>query len=83
MQDGGRLVACAVSPDAVRELTSRRCLKPRDVLASFVAARPQIEEIARGKLRQRTTPPMMPLTVWVDDVEDHVAASRPTEGSRR
>jgi hypothetical protein len=74
---------CAISPDALRELTSRRCFKPRDVLESFAVARSQVEEIARGKLRGRTTPPLMPLTVWLDDVEDHLAASGPSGGMRR
>ena len=83
MQHDGRQVPCAVSPDALRELTSGRCFKPQDVLDSFVAARSQIEAIARGKLRSRATPPLMPLTVWVDDVEDHFAASPPSEGIRR
>jgi hypothetical protein len=83
MQHDGRQLPCAVSPDALRELTSRRCFKPRDVLASFVAARPQIEEIARGKLRGRATPPPMPLTVWMNDVEDHVAVSPPSKGIGR
>jgi hypothetical protein len=83
MQHDGAEVPCAVSPDALRELTSRRCFKPRDVLDSFAAARSQVEEIARGKLGRRATPPPMPLTVWLNDVEDHVAASGPSAGRRR
>ncbi len=83
MQHGGTQVPCAVSPDALRELTSLRCFKPRDVLASFAAARSQVEEIARGKLRGRTTPPPMLLTVWPDDVEDHLAASGPSGSMRQ
>jgi hypothetical protein len=82
MGHDGKQVACAISPDAVRELTARRCFKPRDVLASFASARGQIEEIARGKLRRRATPSPMPLTVWMDDVEDHLAASGPAEGPK-
>jgi hypothetical protein len=82
MGHDGTQVPCAVSPDALRELTSRRCFKPREVLDSFAAARSQVEEIARGKLRGRTTPPPMPLTVWLDDVEDHMA-SGPSDGTRR
>ena len=79
----GRQVPCAISPDALRGLTSRRCFKPRDVLDSFAAARTQIEEIARDKLRGRTTPPTIPLTVWSDDVEDHLVASGVSRGMRR
>jgi hypothetical protein len=79
----GRQVPCAVSPDALRELTSRRCFRQQDVLDSFLLARAQVEEIARGKLRSRATPPPMPLTVWVNDVEDHITASPPSESTGR
>jgi hypothetical protein len=70
-------VSCAISPDALRELTSRRCFKPGDVLDTFIAARPRIEAIARNKLRARSAPPTALLTVWSDDIEDHAAASGP------
>ncbi|MGG5817281.1 DUF1488 family protein [Falsiroseomonas sp. HW251] len=71
----GSDVSCAVSPDALRALTSRRCFKPKEVLDCFAAARPQVEAIARGKLRARTAPPVALLTVWSEDVEDYRAAS--------
>jgi hypothetical protein len=83
VQHDGRQVPCAVSPDALRELTSRRCFKQQDALDSFVVARSQIEEIARGKLRSRASPPPIPLTVWMGDVEDHVTAFPPSEGIDR
>ena len=75
VEHGGREVPCAISPDALRDLTLRRCFKPKDVLACFVEARPRVEAIVHGKLRARAGLPPTPLTVWSSDVEDHAAAS--------
>lgn len=74
----GEEVSCAVSPDALRELTSQRFFKPKEVLASFTGVRRRVEEIARNKLRARGAPVTALLTVWSDDIEDYGPATRPT-----
>ena len=79
----GRQVSCAVSPDARRELTSRRCFRQQDVLDSLLLARAQVEKVARAKLRSRATPPPMPLAVRVNDAEDHITAASPCESTGR
>jgi hypothetical protein len=81
IEHDGREVPCAISPDALRDLTSRRCFKPKDVLACFVEARPRVEAIVQGKLRARVGPPPVPLTVWSDDVDDDAMASGQAVGA--
>jgi hypothetical protein len=82
VKHGGREVPCAISPDALRDLTARRCFKPKDVLACFVEARPQVEAIVHGKLRSRVGLPPTPLTVWSGDVDDHAMASGQVGGAK-
>ncbi|MGG5810103.1 DUF1488 family protein [Falsiroseomonas sp. CW058] len=69
-------VACAISPDALRELSARRCFRPADLLRCFEAERGRVEAIARGKLRARTVRVPGILAIWSDDVED----ARPAPG---
>lgn len=75
VEHGGLEVPCAISPDALRDLTMRRCFKPKDVMTCFVEARPQVEKIVHGKLRSRASPPPTPLTIWSSDVDDYATAS--------
>lgn len=56
IEHDGREVPCAISSNALRDLTARRCLKPKDVLACFVEARPRVEAIMQSKLRARRSP---------------------------
>lgn len=73
VEHDGREVPCAISPDALRDLTMRRCFKAKDVMECFAAARPRVEAIVRGKLRARASPLATPLTIWSNDVEDYAA----------
>jgi hypothetical protein len=64
----GSEVACAISPEAVRDIARARCFTPADLLRNFAAARPRIEAAAASKLRQRAIRMPGPLTVWSGDV---------------
>jgi hypothetical protein len=69
LQHDGAEVSCSISPDALRDLSSRRCYKPTDLLQCFAAERPRIEAAARGKLGARAACATDLLTIWSDDVE--------------
>ncbi len=75
VEHDGEEVPCAISSDVLRDLTARRCFKPKDVMKSFAEARPQIEAIVHGKLRARIVRSPMPLTIWSNDVDDYATAS--------
>lgn len=64
----GAAVACAISPDALRDLSGTRCFRPADLLRCFVAERGRIEAMAAGKLRARPGRVAGLLTLWSDDV---------------
>jgi hypothetical protein len=82
VEHDGEEVPCAISSDVLRDLTARRCFKPKDVLACFVEARPQVEAIVHGKLRARITPSLMPLTIWSNDLDDYATASGEVDGAK-
>ncbi|HZF76274.1 MAG TPA: DUF1488 family protein [Acetobacteraceae bacterium] len=73
LEHDGREVPCAISSGALWDLTSRRCFKPNDVLASFASARTRVEAIAQRKLRRHTASQAMTLTIWSTDIEDDTA----------
>lgn len=64
----GSEVACAISPEAVRDIAKARCFTPADLLRSFAAERPRIEAAAALKLRSRAIRMPGLLTVWSGDV---------------
>ncbi len=65
----GAAVACAISPDALRDLSGTRCFRPADMLRCFSAERGRIEAMAAVKLRARPGRVAGLLTLWSDDVD--------------
>lgn len=74
LRHDGADVSCAISPDALRELSPQRCFKPADLLRCFTTQRPRIEAAARRKLHARPSAAAALLTLWTDDVEDPAPA---------
>jgi hypothetical protein len=69
--DEGRRVACAMSLNALQDLSGRRLFKPADLLECFATARVRIEAIALAKLRARTEGGVSGLLhIWSDDIDD-------------
>jgi hypothetical protein len=75
--DGERHVACAISPDALRDLTGERRFRPAELLRCFAAAHARIESIALGKLRARRESVPGVLNIWSDDIEEPPPADAP------
>jgi hypothetical protein len=66
----GAELPCAISPDALRDLTASRCFKAADLLRAFAAARAAVEAVALRKLHIRKTAGTGLLTLWSDDIEE-------------
>lgn len=66
----GAEVPCAISPDALRDLTASRCFKPADLLRAFAARRVSVEAVVLAKLRTRRSTLTGLLTLWSSDIEE-------------
>jgi len=73
---------CAISPDALRDLTASRCFRPPDLLRSFAAERAAVEAVVFLKLGARKTAAIGLLTVWSGDIEEFGEA-RPARQARK
>ncbi|MGG5817793.1 DUF1488 family protein [Falsiroseomonas sp. HW251] len=67
--DGAEL-PCAISPDALRDLSASRCFKPADLLRVFAAHRIPVEAMVLNKLRRRRSAMQGPLMLWSGDIEE-------------
>jgi hypothetical protein len=82
--DEGRSVACAISMNALQDLSGRRRFKPADLLECFAAARPRIEAIALGKLRARPEGGVSGIVhIWSDDIDDLTPPASAPAGALR
>jgi hypothetical protein len=70
IQSGEETVPCAISRQALQDLSSRRHFKPALLLVCFAESRARIEAIARRKLARRSPGVFGRLSIWSDDVGD-------------
>ncbi len=75
--DKNRSVACAISLNALQDLSEQRRFQPADLLKCFAAARERIEAIAHSKLRARSRSVSGLLNIWSDDIDDSPPANAP------
>jgi hypothetical protein len=80
--DKDRSVACAISMNALQDLSGQRRFKPADLLKCFAAARARIEAIALSKLRARSEGVSGVLHIWSDDIDEPPPASAPAKALR-
>ncbi len=73
--DDGETVLCAISREALREVSGRSYGKPAELLASFMAMRERIEGVALAKHRNLASVPTGLLTVWSSDLDEDEAGS--------
>lgn len=66
----GELLPCAISRQALQDLSARRHFKPAQLLLCFAEARPRIEAIARRKLARRAAGSVSRLSIWSEDIGD-------------
>lgn len=70
VQHDGAELPCAISPDALRDLSASRCFRPADLLRVFAAHRIAVGAIALNKLRTRRSAVPGPLMLWSGDIEE-------------
>ena len=78
----GQAVACAISMNALQDLSAQRRFKPVDLLKCFAVARMRIEAIALNKHRTRPEGVSGLLHIWSDDIDEPPPADTP-EADRR
>ncbi|MGK7870016.1 DUF1488 family protein [Falsiroseomonas sp. E2-1-a20] len=75
--DEDRLVPCAISMNALQDISEMRRFKPADLMKCFETVRPKIEAIALDKHRARSDAASGLLNIWSDDIDDAAEAARP------
>ncbi len=70
IEDDGRQVACAISLQAIQDVSGRRFHDKVRVLDCFGKVRSRIERIARSKLHASPHAGEQLLTVWSGDIDD-------------
>jgi hypothetical protein len=66
----GELVECAISREALQDISGHRHFSAVDLLRCFAEARPRIEQIAGRKFRARADGVYGIVNIWADDVEE-------------
>jgi Protein of unknown function (DUF1488) len=77
VQDEDRRVDCAISLNALQDLSGQRRFKRADLLICFAAARGRIEAIALTKLHARSHGVSGVLNIWSEDIGGPPPASAP------
>jgi hypothetical protein len=68
--EGGESYDCAISREALQDISSRRYAKPVELLACFERMRPRLEQIARDKLLTRSDAIEGLVTIWTGDLDE-------------
>jgi hypothetical protein len=80
--DDGQSFACAISLNALQDLSTMRRFKPADLLKCFDETRERIEAIALAKLRARPGGVAGVLNIWSDDLDDVPPSGAPALAQR-
>jgi hypothetical protein len=71
------VVPCAISLDALQDLSPKRRFGRSDLLGCFAASRERIGRIALRKLHARAAGMTGVLNIWSDDIDEPPPASAP------
>jgi hypothetical protein len=70
IEHDGELVECAISREALQDMSARRYAKPAELLECFTKIRPRAEQIAGDKLRGRSDAIEGLVTIWSSDLDE-------------
>jgi hypothetical protein len=70
ISDGSTQVACAISREALQDISGTRCYKEADLLRCFTDARERIEALALRKLQAMHGNVGSRLNLWAGDVDN-------------
>jgi hypothetical protein len=72
--EDGQLLSCAISKEALQDISDRRYAKPAELLTCFEAVRGRVEQAARAKFKVRPDSIDGLVTIWSGDLEDPESA---------
>jgi uncharacterized protein DUF1488 len=70
VSDGTAQIACAISREALQDISGTRCFKEADLLRCFADARERIEALALQKLRAAPGNVASRVNLWAGDVDN-------------
>jgi hypothetical protein len=70
VESGGQMIECAISREALQDLSDRRYAKPEELMACFDKVGPRIARVALAKARERSAAEDGLIFIWSDDLED-------------
>jgi hypothetical protein len=68
--DAGEVIDCAISREALQDISGRRYAKPPELLACFETLRGRLEAIALAKFRARPESVDGMVTIWSGDLDE-------------
>ncbi|MBN9559319.1 MAG: DUF1488 domain-containing protein [Alphaproteobacteria bacterium] len=68
--EDGQVLSCAISKEALQDISDRRYAKPAELLTCFEASRDRIEQAARAKYKIRPDSVDGLVTIWSGDLDD-------------
>jgi hypothetical protein len=70
IMEGGQVLSCAISKEALQDISDRRYAKPAELLTCFEAVRDRVEQAARAKYKIRPDSIDGLVTIWSGDLDD-------------
>jgi hypothetical protein len=68
----GEHIPCAISREALQDISDRRYAKPQELLACFLKMRQRLEQVALAKYRARPDIGDGLVLIWSGDLDDPV-----------
>jgi hypothetical protein len=68
--EDGQVLSCAISKEALQDISDRRYAKPAELLTCFEKVRDRVEQVARAKFKIRPDSIDGLVTIWSGDLDD-------------
>jgi hypothetical protein len=68
--EDGQVLSCAISKEALQDISDRRYAKPAELLTCFEKVRDRVEQVARAKFRVRPDSIDGLVTIWSGDLDE-------------
>ena len=68
--EDGQVLSCAISKEALQDISDRRYAKPAELLTCFEQVRERVEQVARAKFKVRPDSIDGLVTIWSGDLDD-------------
>ncbi len=68
--EDGQVLSCAISKEALQDISDRRYAKPAELLTCFDKVRDRVEQVARAKFKVRPDSIDGLVTIWSGDLDE-------------